>query len=361
MHGVADLPTVQTAIVAGANGDFELSDQVPVPALEPDEILVKTTSVALNPVDTKLVGDFVTAGCIFGFDCAGTVVAVGPAVQKIFAVGDRVCGSASGMNSQKPLSGAFAQYVKLPGDLTLKVPSFMNMEDAAALGTAIASACMVLFWSLSKPLSLLDGQPSADASRPNVLVYGGSTSTGTMVLQILRLCGFRCITTCSPHNFDLVKSYGAEEIFDYRAPDCAQNIRTSTRNALDYAIDCFAEDSSMKFCYAAIGRAGGHYVALNPYSEHLATRKVIKADWILATRIAGDGTTWPGPYAFKPEPKLRQLAEPLFAKIQLLLDEGKIRAHPVRVEQGGLKGVLDGVALLRSGKVSGQKLVYCVA
>lgn len=89
------------------------------------------------------------------------------------------------MNKEKPLGGAFAEYVKLVGDLTFKVPDNMSMESAAALGTAIASACMVLFWSLGWPIDLLDGKKSEE--KPPVLVYGGSTTTGTMMLQLLHL------------------------------------------------------------------------------------------------------------------------------------------------------------------------------
>lgn len=90
------------------------------------------------------------------------------------------------VNKDKPLAGAFAEYVKLVGDLIFKVPDNMPIENAAALGTAIASACMVLFWSLGWPLDLLDGSKTGEPLPP-VLVYGGSTSTGTMVLQLLHL------------------------------------------------------------------------------------------------------------------------------------------------------------------------------
>lgn len=95
------IPQQQTAIIADPSGNFAVSDSTKVPELEPDEILIKTTAVALNPVDTKLVGAFVTPGCVFGFDCAGIVVAIGSNVQKDLKVGDRVCGSASG--SKTPL------------------------------------------------------------------------------------------------------------------------------------------------------------------------------------------------------------------------------------------------------------------
>ncbi|KAK0645434.1 putative alcohol dehydrogenase [Cercophora newfieldiana] len=310
------LPRTQTAIIAGEAGDFSISPTVPVPVLQDDEILIKTEALGLNPVDTKLVGEFVTPGCIYGFDCAGTIVALGSKVTG-HKLGDRVCGSASGMNKFKPLGGAFAQYVALPGDMALKMPSSMSMEEGAALGTAVASACMALFWSLGLDPNLLLSPPSGDETEPRkVLVYGGSTCTGTMVIQLLRLCGFHILTTCSPRNFDLVKSFGAHETFDYRAPDCAATIRAHCGNALDLAIDCVAEDSTLKFCYAAIGRAGGQYTALNPFNPALAAaRKVVESDWILATRISGGGSAWPAPYACEPEPKIRDMAGPVFEKL----------------------------------------------
>jgi hypothetical protein len=150
-------------------------------------------------------------------------------------------------------------------------------------------------------------------------------------------------------------------VYDYKTPDCAAKIRADNKNCLEYAIDCVAEDSSMTFCYAALGRMGGKYVALNPFNEQLATRKVIDPDWILATRIDGAGSAWPAPYGCPPEPKLETLSVFLFQKVQELLNEEKLRSHPVRVEEGGLKGILNGVEILRKGGLSGQKLVYPVA
>ncbi|KAI0543588.1 putative alcohol dehydrogenase [Xylaria curta] len=354
------VPLTQTAVIAGQSGDFEISNFTPVPSLEPTEILIRTKAVALNPVDAKLVGDFVTPGCIYGFDCCGEVVAIGKDVRRTdLKIGDRVCGSGSGMNKEKPLYGAFAEYVKFPEKSAFKVSDNMSTEDAAALGTPIASACMVLFWSLGWPLSMLETTP--EKPLPKVLVYGGSTSSGTMVLQLLRLCGVRTITTCSPHNFDLVKSYGADEVYDYKDAECAAKIRADTGNTLEYAIDCVAEDSSMRFCYAALGRVGGKYVALNPFDDQQATRKVIEPDWILATRIDGAGSSWPPPFACDPSPELEELSVSLFAAIQQLLNEDKLRSHPVRLEDGGLSGLLNGIEILRKGGVSGQKLVYSLA
>lgn len=43
-----------------------------------------------------------------------------------------------------------------------------------------------------------------------------------------------------------------------------------------------------------------------------------------------------------------------------LLAEGKLKAHPPKVNEGGagLEGVLKGLQTMREGKVSGFKLVY---
>ena len=178
-----NLPSTQTAIIAGPTGEFVISHNVPVIDLEPDAIIIKTATIALNPVDTKMVGDFIVPDAIFGFDCAGTVVAVGSAVEKDIKIGNRVCGSADGMSRVRPLGGAFAQYVSLLGDLALKIPDSVTFEAAAAYGTALASACMALFWSMKIPTLLLE-EP-AKVPFP-VLIYGGSTSTGTMAIQLLK-------------------------------------------------------------------------------------------------------------------------------------------------------------------------------
>lgn len=45
------------------------------------------------------------------------------------------------------------------------------------------------------------------------------------------------------------------------------------------------------------------------------------------------------------------MAEKLFA-------EGKVKAHPKEVRSGGLEGIFGGLNDLKTGKVSGTKLVY---
>jgi hypothetical protein len=45
--------------------------------------------------------------------------------------------------------------------------------------------------------------------------------------------GYKVITTCSPKNFKLVESYGAEKAFDYHSPTCGEDMRAYTNNTLE--------------------------------------------------------------------------------------------------------------------------------
>ncbi|KAK4201206.1 Enoyl reductase LovC [Triangularia verruculosa] len=348
------IPTTQTALVGSASGDIVLSYNVPVPSLEHDMILVKTVAISVNPVDTKMIGAYVTPGSIAGCDFAGEVVATGSAVTNLF-IGDRVCGAVMGMNPNHPDVGAFANYVGARADRVLRIPSSLPYHDGAALATSFMTAGLALFNSLKLPGSPL--HPTANA-KP-VLVYGGSTATGTAALQLLRLAGFTPIATCSPRNYELVKSYGAEQVFDYRSPDCAVTIREYTNNALEYSLDCITTVESMKICYAAIGRRGGRYTALDPFPDVVAnTRRVVKADWVLGPVMLGKDIGWPAPHGRPANPELSAFGVEWVRTVQSLLEQGKLRAHPTEVRRGGLEGALDGLDRIKNKKVSGVKLVY---
>ena len=181
------LPKTQKAIIGLENGELGISASVPLPTLvEDDMIMVYNQAVGLNPVDTKMTGTLATPGAISGMDFAGIVVAIGANAQPSspIRIGDRVCGAVQGMHSLTPRVGAFAQYVGATDHTTLKLPHGMSMEEGAALGSGISTVGLALFRSLEVP-----GYPYEPAqSKPKtVLVYGGSTATGTLAIQLLKL------------------------------------------------------------------------------------------------------------------------------------------------------------------------------
>ena len=161
------------------------------------------------------------------------------------------------MEAMRPRSGAFAEYASVHGDMVFKLPEGMSLAVGAGMPLRIATAALALFHSLGLPSELLDEHYQKQGEAFDVLVYGGATSTGTMAIQLLKRCGLRVITTCSPKNFELAKGYGADECVDYHSPTCGPDIRAMTGNALDYALDCVTGEGTMKICYQALGRCGG--------------------------------------------------------------------------------------------------------
>ena len=378
----AQLPSSQTSIRQGPAGVPIIQSASPLPPLESDMILVRAVAVAVNPTDFKMIDNFPSPGATPGCDFAGIVVAIGPAVNParekghhdLLCIGDRVCGGVHGSNPLRPLVGAFSTYVAAFGDCVLKVPQATNWEQAAALGGAVPGTLgLALVESLG-----LDIGPRKSADKPvYVLVYGGSTASGTLAIQLLNLqvrssentrcdtndpdrSGYNVITTCSPHNFDLVKSYGAHIAIDYHSPTCAAEIKTYSRNALKYALDTITTAQSLALCYAAIGRAGGKYTGLEMIPPELLdnARRTVKADWVLGVSMSGERIALEGAYGCEARPDRRAFGRTWFALLQGLLDGGQIRSHPPKVMSGGFEGVIDGIDLLRRRGVSGEKLVY---
>jgi hypothetical protein len=146
-------------------------------------------------------------------------------------------------------------------------------------------------------------------------------------------------------------------VFDYKSPTCAEDIRAATKNTLRFVLDPFAEAKTLRLCHAAIGRTGGRYCALEQYQESLCSRKTIKHELVMGGAISGQGVELPEPYGIPPQPEIGVWAREWYKKVQELIDEGKLRPCPIQVLPGGFEGILDGLDLLRNGKVSGKKLV----
>jgi NADPH:quinone reductase-like Zn-dependent oxidoreductase len=176
----------QTALIQGPDGKPVISHNIPLPAILPTEILIKTIAVGLNPMDYKIPTNFPSPGAIIGCDLAGTVASIGSEVAHLTCplnVGDRVCGGVHGSNALDHESGAFAEYVKADARLVFKIPDFISWEEAATLSVAIKTVSLSLWRSLG-----LEATPERPTENPfPVLVYGGSTTMGTMAIQMLKL------------------------------------------------------------------------------------------------------------------------------------------------------------------------------
>lgn len=369
------------AIVCDGPGKLRLADDIPKPSIEPGsgKVVVRVHAVALNHSDWKMADFSGKIGAISGYDMAGIVEEVDESSAGNLAIGDRVLGVTS------IHGGAFAEYAAPVGDLLIKIPSTMNFETASTYGVGIVTTglalygteCLGLAWpstdgvrikgsekTLTGPRGWSGSKDEDDEDDPMepVLVYGASTSTGTLAIQFLRLSGYQPIAVCSPHNFGLVQSRGAMKCFDYHSPGCATQIKQYTHNRLAFALDCITTASSMRLCYDAIGARGGRYVSLDPFNPRVQrSRADIKAFFCYALTIFGLPIDLDGEFAREAKAEDRKLAEKFVKIAETLMTQGKLEAHPTtKGGEGGLSGIIDALDLLRKGKVSGKKIVFHV-
>lgn len=172
------------AIIVDEGKTASVHKDVPVPKLRDDYVLVKVNSVALNPTDWKHIAfELGKPGCISGCDGSGTVVKVGPKVTKQWKEGDRIAVVAHGANASQKEDGVFAEYAVAKGDVQIRMPDGLSFEKAATISLGAATCGQGLF---QKGLKL--GLPDEGKGKGEfVLVYGGSTATGTLAIQYATL------------------------------------------------------------------------------------------------------------------------------------------------------------------------------
>ena len=383
---LSNMARTQKALVGGLDNDIVLSNVANLPPpLEDDRIGVAIKAISLNPVDTKMVGGYLTPGAISGCDFAGVVTGVGgPTAQKRgLKIGDRVAGVVMGMNPLRPNIGAFAEHTSVYCNTCLKIPDDWTFAQAASGvgGVAWCTVPWALFHHLALPpgpeleplnsefvrpsevlgpkIKITSSHDGTEKSPTTVLVNGGASFTGTCAVQLLKLAGFTVVATCSPKSFEMVKSYGADAVFDYSSPTCAAEINAHTRNGLRFVLDCITTADTTRLCYAAIGRAGGRYVALDPYSVAVAgSRAIVHADWVFGMDLMGEEVLWPTPHGRKRDAVAHSFGVQWNKTLQTLLDRDLIRPHPQLVRETGLEGALEGIQEIRSTKGLSHKLVY---
>ncbi|RPD66608.1 GroES-like protein [Lentinus tigrinus ALCF2SS1-7] len=351
------IPTTMKAVVFDESGGQVSVKEHPVPTIADNEILVKTVAISQNPSEWKHIDwKLGKPGSILGLDYSGIVVKAGKDVSSGPKVGDHVAGVAH--SGAYPDKGAFAEYVKADPELVWIVPeNTFSHEQAAAYGTVFWTAVQALY--NPKHLGLVE--PPKKVAKPEwILIYGGSTACGLSAIQLAHLSGYKVVTTASSRNHELLKSLGADVAVDYHEHDLVAKIKQATGDAIKYGADMIADDETKKVTVQAIGPSGGKVVGLNPLQSEESGRNDVTCSNTMLNSVYG--------YAYSigstqlpavPQDKAHMAA--FLKKLPQLVRDGAIKPKlPIKLWEGGLEAVQDGLQYMREGRVSAEKIVYRV-
>ncbi|CAF9917542.1 MAG: hypothetical protein GOMPHAMPRED_001300 [Gomphillus americanus] len=229
----------RAAFLQGPKDKCLVTTTAPYPEIKNDhDIIIKTKSIALNPVDhilqhngTNLSFPWLKYSVVLGHDAAGEVVEVGLGVTR-FKKGDRVVGLGYGLDKSEKESAqsgryprsTFQEYILLSEHMTAPIPDQITYEAASVIPLGFVTAACGLFQAEHLKLDLPNQANLSRSTGETVLICGGSTSVGMNAIQLATAAGYEVLTTCSPRNFDLVKSLGASQAWDYKSPTVVKDI-----------------------------------------------------------------------------------------------------------------------------------------
>jgi NADPH:quinone reductase-like Zn-dependent oxidoreductase len=215
-------------------------EEVPVPQLAADEILLKVHSVSVNRTLDLIVraGKYpvkIELPHVLGADPAGEVAAIGGDVPQ-FTAGDRVavisaapcqqCGpclrgeEANCVNGKRigvDRWGGYAEFIALPARHAVKLPD----EISFAEGTVITRHFPMAFNLLASKADIKPGEW--------VLVMGATGALGSCCVQVAKMLGARVIAGVgADERVAVTMGYGAHFGINYRKQDLAEEVMKLT-------------------------------------------------------------------------------------------------------------------------------------
>ncbi len=216
-------------------------DEVPTPQVGPRDVLVKVRACGLNHLDifTREGSHGVHAPLphIGGLETAGEIAELGADVTD-WRVGDRVlvgpaitCGvceyCTSGNDNICPhrkvfgvnVDGGFAEYIKVPASILIRMPDTLTFVQAAASPSAFGTAWhMLVTRAQIKPGEW-------------VLILAAGSSIGVAGIQIAKYFNCKVIATASTdEKLEKAKEIGADYLINYAQRNFAHEVMHITQN-----------------------------------------------------------------------------------------------------------------------------------
>lgn len=201
---------------------------LPLPEPGPGCVRVRVAAAALNFLDTLMMAgryqERPPLPFTPGVELSGVVDAVGSGAE--LAVGARVCGLVS--------YGAFAEYAVVDAADLYPVPDGIDLETAAALPVVYGTAHHAL---------VARGRMQAGET---LLVLAAAGGVGLATVQLGRALGLTVLAAAGgTDKCTLAAAHGATRVFDYTAPDWAEQVKTATQGrGVDAVFDPVGGDYS---------------------------------------------------------------------------------------------------------------------
>ncbi|MFC4766761.1 NAD(P)-dependent alcohol dehydrogenase [Effusibacillus consociatus] len=277
---ITDLPSKMKAAVMKAPFVIAI-EEVPVPEVGPEEVLVKVMAVGVCGSDIHYyehgrIGRYVVEKpIILGHECSGIVAAVGQNVTR-FKIGDRVavepgvtCGRCDACKKGRynlcpdvqflatpPVDGAFVQYIKHREDFLFPIPDHLSFEEAA----------------LNEPFSVgIHAAKRAGVQPGSIVAIMGMGPVGLMAVVAVKAFGARqiIVTDLEPIRLEAAKKLGATHVIKVRDVDPVEEVKRLTAGiGVDVAFETAGNPKALQSALASVRRGGKlSIVGLPPQDE----------------------------------------------------------------------------------------------
>ena len=207
------IPATMQAIVAPQPDGAEELALVERPVSRPGkgEVLIKVAAAGVNRPDILqrrgLYPPPPGAPDILGLEIAGEVVEAGEGARAL--LGQKVCALVAG--------GGYAEYCAAPVGTCLPVPPTLSLIEAAAIPETLFTVWSNLF------------ERGFAAEGDSVLVHGGTSGIGTMVIALGKLFRLTTYVTCgSDEKCARAEELGAAKAINYKTQDFVEEVKRAT-------------------------------------------------------------------------------------------------------------------------------------
>ncbi|KAI1771244.1 GroES-like protein [Hypoxylon cercidicola] len=339
------MATHLAAMATGKAQPLEVRErQTPKPG--PDEVLLQVKSVALNPLDFKCRDfGFMVASypAVLGSDIGGVILEAGSNVPSTFQPGTRIAAFAPTFFVKcAPDYGAFQQKVIVLARNVTPIPDTISFNEAATLPMAVVTTWSG-WWTIGLPRNI----SFSVSDKQGILVWGASSSVGSMVVQSAKLLGFTVYATASAKHHEYIKSLGAARVFDYKDPSVEKSIIEAARGdglTFQHGYDAAGALQSCQTILKALkGSGSAHLASALPLMPDGPTTEGVETKFVVAS--------------FDENEQAEQFSFWMNVWLKERLEKNEIVPSPrIQVVEGGLHGINKGLDILKAG-VSCTKLV----